>query len=456
MFKQIALPYFLLPLLLALLFMGGLVYGAVSIPLESVIDILLGKDVGRPAWQNIILQSRFPQAVTALLAGASLATSGLLLQTLFRNPLAGPSILGISDGANLGVAAIMLYFGGTLSMVTELPISGYLAVIIAAFAGAACILGLIIWFSAKVKSNVMLLIIGIMIGYLASSLISVLNYYASTDKVHAFVMWGLGNFSGVSLMQLPYFLLFTLTGLLLAILLIKPLNALLLGEMYAANLGIKIKRTRIAILFCTGLLTATTTAFCGPISFIGLAVPHIARLMLGSSNHKMLVPVTMLAGSCIALLCNILMVMPGTNNSTDEYARTCNRSQQPQYWLPAERRKAQGHPRRPEPAPATGRSHLPSRTERCRKVNVAAHALRFPASLERRDPPDGKTVVFLLSKQLFTDGRCCTDGKDECGRHHRLRTGVFGPSSVHRFLRTVEENRQGDYRTIADGSRHCP
>ena len=253
MFKQIALPYFLLPLLLALLFMGGLVYGAVSIPLESVIDILLGKDVGRPAWQNIILQSRFPQAVTALLAGASLATSGLLLQTLFRNPLAGPSILGISDGANLGVAAIMLYFGGTLSMVTELPISGYLAVIIAAFAGAACILG-----------------------YLASSLISVLNYYASTDKVHAFVMWGLGNFSGVSLMQLPYFLLFTLTGLLLAILLIKPLNALLLGEMYAANLGIKIKRTRIAILFCTGLLTATTTAFCGPISFIGLAVPSDA------------------------------------------------------------------------------------------------------------------------------------------------------------------------------------
>ena len=283
--KRITWSPILLTILIVLLFLGGLIYGAVSIPLESVIDILLGKDIGRPAWQNIILQSRFPQAVTALLAGASLATSGLLLQTLFRNPLAGPSILGISDGANLGVAAIMLYFGGTLSMVTELPISGYLAVVIAAFAGAACILGLIIWFSAKVKNNVMLLIIGIMIGYMASSLISVLNYYASTDKVHAFVMWGLGNFSGVSLMQLPYFFFFTLAGLLLAILLIKPLNALLLGEMYAANLGIKIKRTRIGILFCTGLLTATTTAFCGPISFIGLAVPHIARLMLGSSNH---------------------------------------------------------------------------------------------------------------------------------------------------------------------------
>ena len=208
--KQVFIFYPFLLVLLLLLFAGGLVYGAVSIPVESVVNILLGEGTERLAWQNIVLQSRFPQAVTALLAGASLAVSGLLLQTLFRNPLAGPSILGISDGANLGVAAIMLYFGGSLSMVTDLPISGYLAVIMAAFSGAACILGLIIYFSAKVKNNVMLLIIGIMIGYLASSLISVLNYYASTDKVHAFVMWGLGNFSGVSLQQLPYFCRFYL------------------------------------------------------------------------------------------------------------------------------------------------------------------------------------------------------------------------------------------------------
>ena len=314
MSKRITSSVLLLTILIVLLFLGGLVYGTVDIPLRSVADILLGKDVGHPAWQNIVLQSRFPQTVTALLAGASLATSGLLLQTLFRNPLAGPSILGISDGANLGVAAVMLYFGGTLGLAAGLPISGYLAIVIAAFVGATCILGLIIWFSAKVKNNVMLLIIGIMIGYMASSLISVLNYYASTDKVHAYVMWGLGDFSGVSLTQLPYFFLFSFTGLLLAALLVKPLNALLLGEMYAANLGVKIKRTRIAILFCSGLLTATTTAFCGPISFIGLAVPHIARLMLGSSNHKMLVPVTMLTGTCIALLCNLLMTVPGTNN----------------------------------------------------------------------------------------------------------------------------------------------
>ena len=298
---------------LLILFAVSLAYGAVSIPFDQVLQILTGHEVERHAWQSIVLQSRLPQAITAVLAGAALAVSGLLLQTLFRNPLAGPSILGISDGANLGVAAVLLYFGGSLSQVTDWPISGYAAIILAAFVGASLILSLIIYFSAKVKNNVMLLIIGIMIGYLTSSLISILNYYASTDKVHAFVMWGLGNFSGVSLEQLPFFSICTISGLLLSLLLVKPLNALLLGERYAANLGIRVKRARLFILICTGLLTATTTAFCGPVSFIGLAVPHMARLLLGSSNHTLLVPVTMLTGACVALLCNILMVIPGSN-----------------------------------------------------------------------------------------------------------------------------------------------
>ena len=302
-----------LGLSLLILFAVSLAYGAVSIPFDQVLQILTGHEVERPAWQSIVLQSRLPQAITAVLAGAALAVSGLLLQTLFRNPLAGPSILGISDGANLGVAAVLLYFGGSLSQVTDWPISGYAAIILAAFVGASLILSLIIYFSAKVKNNVMLLIIGIMIGYLTSSLISILNYYASTDKVHAFVMWGLGNFSGVSLEQLPFFSNCTISGLLLSLLLVKPLNALLLGERYAANLGIRVKRARLFILICTGLLTATTTAFCGPVSFIGLAVPHMARLLLGSSNHTLLVPVTMLTGACVALLCNILMVIPGSN-----------------------------------------------------------------------------------------------------------------------------------------------
>lgn len=294
----------------------NLILGAVHIPLGAVLDILSGNETvaGKPAWTHIVLESRVPQAVTALLAGAALAISGLMLQTLFRNPLAGPSILGISDGANLGVAAVMLYFGGAVQIIPGWPVSGYIAIILAAFAGAATVLAVIIYFSAKVKSNVMLLIIGIMVGYLVSSLISILNFRASTDKVHAFVMWGMGDFAGVSLEKLPYFSIFILVGLLFALLLIKPLNALLLGEMYAANLGVKIRRARIAILVCTGLLTATATAFCGPISFIGLAVPHIARLVLGSSNHKQLVPVTILAGSCVALFCNLMTVLPGGNS----------------------------------------------------------------------------------------------------------------------------------------------
>ncbi|MDR1556262.1 MAG: iron ABC transporter permease [Tannerellaceae bacterium] len=297
--------------LLVLLFMLSLAYGAVPIPVESVLDILLGREAERMSWQHIVLQSRLPQSVTAVLAGASLAVSGLLLQTLFRNPLAGPSILGISDGANLGVAAVMLCLGGLPGRLAEGLVSGYPAIILSAFAGACAMLGLILYFSSKVRNNVMLLIIGIMIGYLASSVISILNFYASADKVHTYVMWGMGSFSGVSSEQLPLFTVCTLAGLAAALLLIKPLNALLLGELYAANLGVPIRRTRMYILLCTGLLTAITTAFCGPVSFIGLAVPHIARLSLGSSNHKTLLPLTLLAGSCTALLCTILSAPPG-------------------------------------------------------------------------------------------------------------------------------------------------
>ncbi|MDR1381332.1 MAG: iron ABC transporter permease [Tannerella sp.] len=299
--------------MLAILFAANLAYGAVSIPFGEVVGILSGGDTGKTAWQFIVLQSRLPQAITALLAGASLAACGLLLQTLFRNPLAGPSILGISDGASLGVALVMLFFGNSLRLFSADSTGGSLAIIVAAFAGACVILGIIIYFSGKVTNAVMLLIIGIMVGYLASSVISILNYYSSADRVHAYVMWGMGDFSGVSNERLPFFAVCSSAGLFIALLLIKPLNALLLGEMYAANLGIRVKRMRAVILLCTGLLTATATAFCGPVSFIGLAVPHVARLLTGSSNHTVLLPVTMLAGACVALLCNLLTVFPGTD-----------------------------------------------------------------------------------------------------------------------------------------------
>ena len=303
--------FFLFGLALLTLFIANLIYGAVSIPVGEVFGILLGNETGKAAWQHIILQSRLPQAVTALFAGASLAVSGLMLQTLFKNPLAGPSILGISDGANLGVALVMLFFGNSFRLFSAYSLSGSLAIIMAAFAGACLILGVIIYFSTKVTSPVMLLIIGIMVGYLVSSVIAILNFYSTADRVHGYVMWGMGNFSGVSVERLPFFMLCSVFGLCMAIMLIKPLNALLLGEMYASNLGVKVKRTRIFILFCTGLLTATVTAYCGPISFIGLAVPHVARLALGSSNHTLLLPVTILSGACIALVCNMFTVLPG-------------------------------------------------------------------------------------------------------------------------------------------------
>lgn len=308
--------YFFLILGCALifLFVANLIYGAVSLSFKEVVSVLFDSNTEKMPWQSVIMQTRLSQSVTAVLAGGSLATSGLLLQTLFKNPLAGPSILGISDGANLGVALVMLFLGNSFSLFSTYSFSGSLAMIVAAFLGAFIILGIIIYLSTKITSPVMLLIIGIMVGYIASSVISILNYYSSADKVRAFVMWGMGNFSGVSYEKLPFFAACSSFGLLISLLLIKPLNALLLGEMYAANLGVKIKQTRVFILFCTGLLTATTVAFCGPISFIGLAVPHIARMLLGSSNHTMLLPVTILTGACVALLCNLLTVLPGINS----------------------------------------------------------------------------------------------------------------------------------------------
>ena len=296
----------LLPLLVVLA-AGNLFYGAVPVPLSAVWDVFTGGEPDNPVWRVILLGSRLPQMITALLAGAALAVSGLLLQTLFRNPLAGPSILGISDGANLGVALVMLAFGGTVG-----SLGGYLATVAGAMLGACMILAVIVFFSRKVSSSVMLLIVGIMIGYLVSSCISILNYYASADKVRQFVMWGMGDFSAVSPARLPLFAAVSLAGLVFSFMLVKPLNALLLGEKYAANLGVNITAARMSVLICTGLMTAVVTAFCGPISFIGLAVPHIARLLTGTSDHRVLVPATMLSGACIALVCNMLTVIPGT------------------------------------------------------------------------------------------------------------------------------------------------
>ena len=300
----------ILAVIILLLMAGNLFLGAVSIPASAVCDILMGNEVEKASWSFIVWESRFPQCITALLCGAALSVSGLMLQTVFSNPLADPSILGISSGASLGVALVMLAGGGTI-VTGAFTLSGFLSVIVGAFAGASVVMGLILFLSTLIRNSVMLLIAGIMIGYITSSAISLLNFFATAEGVHSYMIWGLGNFGGVSLQQLPVFSAVTLLGLFTAVLLIKPLNALLLGPRYADNLGVNIRRIRNLLLIATGLLTAVTTSFCGPVAFIGLAVPHIARLMLGTSNHNSLLPVTLLTGSAMALLCNLICVLPG-------------------------------------------------------------------------------------------------------------------------------------------------
>ena len=300
----------LMTLLIVILFAINLVVGAVDIPVKEVVNILMGGKSDRPSWEYIVLQSRLPQGITAMLCGASLAVSGLMLQTAFRNPLADPGIFGINSGASLGVALVMLLLGGSITARTfSLP--GFLATLAAAFVGAMLVMALILVFATMVRNSVMLLIIGIMIGYIATSAISLLNFFATEEGVQSYMVWGLGNFGGVSMEQMPAFVIICMGGIAAALLLIKPLNALLLGERYAENLGINTQRVRNWLLVVTGILTAITTAFCGPIAFIGLAVPHIARMLLGTENHRSLMPATLLTGAAIALICNIICVLPG-------------------------------------------------------------------------------------------------------------------------------------------------
>ena len=297
--------------LLVTLLVGNLLIGSVDIPAKEIFSMLSGEESSNHVWEIILFRSRIPMIITAALAGAALAVCGLLLQTTFNNPLADPSILGISTGASLGVAVVMLLgssvFGTGVfdSMFTE-----YISTLAGALIGAMLVLILLLIFSTFVKSATMLLIIGIMVSYLTSSAISLLNFFATDEGVHSYVIWGMGNFSGVSGDEIPVFTITIIVSLLASLLMVKPLNALLLGTRYAENLGVNIKRTRNSLLFITGLLTAVVTAYCGPISFLGLIVPHIARMILNTSNHNILLPVTMLAGAVMALLCTLLSVLP--------------------------------------------------------------------------------------------------------------------------------------------------
>ncbi len=290
----------------------NLLLGTVKIPVEDVIDILLGNDVDNRIWTNIVMKSRLPQSLTAAMAGAGLAVSGLLMQTVFRNPLAGPSVLGISSGASLGVACVVLLSGSIGGVaLSKLGVIGEVTITLSAIIGSLLIMALIAFVAQKVKGNVTLLIMGVMIGYIANAIIGVLKFFSAEEDIRAYVIWGLGSFSRVSGGQTTVFIVLMLILLPTAFFLIKTLNLLLLGDSYARNLGLNIKRARLLVIGCSGVLVAVVTAYCGPIVFLGLAVPHICRGLFHTSNHATILPASLLGGGSLALLCNLIARLPG-------------------------------------------------------------------------------------------------------------------------------------------------
>ena len=297
-------------LLLLLLFVANIFYGSIDIPAAEVWKVLAGPSGEESVWHTVVLDVRLPQAVTALLAGAAMSVAGLLLQTLFNNPLAGPEVLGINSGAGLGVALVML-FSQSAAIASVVGIDGYMTVLAGAFVGALLVMAVILLLSSMLNGKVYLLVAGVAIGYLVSSAISVLNYFATSEGVHSFVVWGMGSLGSVSMGYLPFFSVTVVVLVAAALMMAKPLNALLLGDAYATNLGVSVMRTRVMLLAITGLLAAVVTAFCGPVPFIGLAVPHIARLVLGTDNHRRLLPFSILVGGVVMLLCNIVCQLPG-------------------------------------------------------------------------------------------------------------------------------------------------
>lgn len=299
---KITLPF------LCMLCLVSLLVGSVQLSFTDVVHVITGH--GNDMARFVVIESRLPQMLTAVLAGAALAVSGLVMQTLFANPLADPALLGVNSGASLGAALAMLLLGGSWA-VGGAALSGIALTIVLAFMGACGVIALLMVCSHYLRGNLALLVVGVMLSFVLSAIISLLSFYASADGVRGFVVWGMGDFSGVPLTRLPLMAIMILLPSLGIWACSRSLNALLLGNDYAANLGISVQRVRTLLLLLTGLLTACVTALCGPISFIGLAVPHIARLFVGSANHQKLIPQTLVLGASVAVLSLILSHLPG-------------------------------------------------------------------------------------------------------------------------------------------------
>lgn len=309
--RRIAL--LVLVVLLVSAFLLSIATGSVNIPLGDVIRVLTGVEPAKATWTTIIQDFRLPKALAAVLSGAALAVSGLQMQTLFRNPLAGPYVLGVSSGASLGVAVVILALGtsGTV-MLAGIGLFGDFGLAFAACLGSALVMGLVLLAARRVESSVTLLILGLMFGYVVSSIVSLLLHFSLAERVQAYVNWTFGSFGGVTWNQMEIFAPMVLIGLVLAYLLAKPLNALLLGDAYAASLGLNIRRARGWIVLSTALLAGVVTAFCGPIGFLGIAVPHLSRGLLNTSDHRILIPAVGLMGAAIALIVDLIAHMPGS------------------------------------------------------------------------------------------------------------------------------------------------
>jgi iron complex transport system permease protein len=304
-----------LSLLLILLWLADIALGSVAIPLADILHTLLGEPSSNPAFDNIVHKIRLPKSITAVLAGAALAVGGLQMQTLFRNPLAGPSVLGVTSGASLGVAVVTLSAGQatTIFAVQQLGISGSWVVALAASAGAAMVLFIILGISLKINDYVVLLIAGIMIGNITLSLVSLWQYFSNPEQIQNYLLWTFGSLQGVTSQHLLVLLIVISLGLLLTFLASKPLNALLLGETYARSLGVRIQQLRLLVIVATSLLSGAVTAFCGPIGFIGIAVPHLSRGLFHTADHHVLIPASALIGAITLLACDIIAQWPGSS-----------------------------------------------------------------------------------------------------------------------------------------------
>ena len=295
-----------------LLFFINISLGSVTIPFQEVFRSLTGGEVSKQAWEYIIVNYRLPKAITAILAGMGLSISGLLMQTLFRNPLAGPYVLGLSSGSSLGVAFVILGSSFLPTVLNSVLLSSY-GIVLASTLGSFFVLLMVLIVSQRLKDTMAILIVGLMFGSFTSAIVGVLTYFSSAEQLQKFTFWSLGNLGNLSWTSIVVLTIAVSLGLAMGIFSIKPLNALLLGENYAKSLGINYKKSRFIIIFATSILAGSITAFAGPIAFVGLAVPHMAKLLFQTSNHFILYWSTLLIGASTMLLCDVISQMPGTS-----------------------------------------------------------------------------------------------------------------------------------------------